>query len=186
MILDVREGIAMRTLNTIPDRNNSGGFTLIEMMIVLVIVAVVLVMVPPGMAQLSLSTNLKSYSNEMLSSMYLARSEAIKRNAPVTLCVADGTTCAGAGDWEEGWIVVAADGTVIKSQQSIIAGYRMTGSAAAPGSHTLVFQPSGAASTSSDVTICRKLPVVGNSERVIRLTATGRARALATTTGTCA
>jgi len=165
----------------------SRGFTLIEMMIVLVIVAVVLVLVPPGMAQLSLSTNLKSYSNEMLSSVFLARSEAIKRNAPATLCVStDGATCAGAGDWEEGWIVVAADGTVIKSQQAITPGYRMTGSAAAPGSHTMVFQPSGAASTSSDITICRQVPEVGNTERVVRITATGRGRIFTTNTGSCA
>ena len=165
----------------------SDGFTLIEMMIVLVIVAVVLLLVPPGMSQLSLSTNLKSYSQEMLSSVYLARSEAIKRNAPATLCVStDGATCAGTGDWEQGWIVVAADGTVIKARSSIIAGYRMTGSATAPGSHTMVFEPSGAASTSSTITICRKLPEVGNKEREIRVTPTGRARVTTATAGTCA
>jgi len=165
----------------------SDGFTLIELMIVLVIVAVVLVLVPPGMAQLSLSTNLKSYSQEMLSSVYLARSEAIKRNAPATLCVStDGTTCAGTGDWEEGWIVVAADGTVIKSQPAIMAGYRMTGSAAAPGSHTMVFEPSGAVGTSSIITICRQLPEVGNKEREIRVSPTGRARVTTATSGSCA
>lgn len=163
---------------------NDKGFTLIELMIVLVIVAVVLVMVPPGMAQLSLSTNLKSYSHEMLSSAYLARSEAIKRNAPATLCVStDGATCAGAGDWEQGWIVVAADGTVIKSQQAIAPGYKMTGS---PASDTIVFQPSGSASTSSIITLCRQQPAVGNHEREVRITATGRARVVTTSTGTCA
>ncbi|MDH4042467.1 MAG: GspH/FimT family pseudopilin [Gammaproteobacteria bacterium] len=175
----------MKDSKTILNRN-SDGFTLIELMIVLVIVAIVLVMVPPGMQQLSLSTNLKSYSHEMLASVYLARSEAIKRNAPATLCVStDGATCAGAGNWEEGWIVRAADGTVIKSQQAIIEGYRMTGSAAAPGSHTMVFQPSGAASTSSNITLCRQAPAVGNQERVVRVTATGRARVTTTTTGSC-
>ncbi len=176
----------MKESNRVLNRN-SGGFTLIELMIVLVIVAVVLVMVPPGMSQLSLSTNLKSYSHEMLSSVYLARSEAIKRNAAATLCVsADGATCAGAGDWEQGWIVVAADGTVIKSQQAIGPGYRMTGSATAPDSHTMVFQPSGAARTSSNITICRQVPAVGNQERVVRVSATGRARVTTTTAGSCA
>jgi type IV fimbrial biogenesis protein FimT len=174
-------------MDNVNNRRRGRGFTLIEMMIVLVIVAVVLVLVPPGMAQLSLSTNLKSYANEMLSSVYLARSEAIKRNSPVSLCVStDGATCAGAGDWEQGWIVVAADGTVIKSQQAITSGYRMTGSATSPGDHTMVFQPSGAASTSSDITICRQAPEVGNSERVVRVSATGRVRIVTTNSGTCA
>lgn len=168
-------------------KTRNGGFTLIEMMIVLAIVAVLLVLVPPGMSQLSLNTNLKSYSHEMLSSVYLSRSEAIKRNTPVTLCVStDGATCAGAGDWEQGWIVLATDGTVIKNQQAITTGYRMTGSATAPGNHTMVFQPSGAASTSSIITICRKTPAVGNWEREVRVSATGRARVSRTDTGSCA
>jgi len=167
--------------------SSNGGFTLIELMIVLVIVAAVLVLVPPGMAQLSLSTNLKSYSHEMLSSVYLARSEAIKRNTPVTLCVStDGSTCAGTGDWEQGWIVLAADGSVIKSAQAITPGFRMTSDAAAPASHTMVFQPSGVASTSSNITVCRKLPEVGNQERQVRVTATGKARLTTLTNGTCA
>jgi len=184
--LSIYGGSHMNNSKAISHRGSS-GFTLIEMMIVLVIVAIVMVLVPPGMQQLSLSTNLKSYSHEMLSSVYLARSEAIKRNAPVTLCVStDGATCADSGDWEDGWIVVAADGTVIKSQQPIMTGYRMTGSAAAPGSHTMVFQPSGAASTSSNITLCRQAPAVGNQERVVRVTATGRARLTTTTTGSCA
>lgn len=163
-----------------------GGFTLIELMIVLVIVAVVMVMVPPGMRQLSLSTNLNSYSHEMLSSVYLARGEAIKRNAPSTLCVStDGANCAGTGDWEQGWIVVAADGTVIKRVQSAMPGYRVTGSATAPGSHTMVFEPTGIASTSSDITVCRQSPDLGNQERVVRIAATGRARVLRTEAGIC-
>lgn len=166
---------------------DNGGFTLIEMMIVIVIVAAVILLVPPGMAQLSLSTNLKSYSHEMLSSVYLARSEAIKRNTPVTLCVStDGATCAGAGDWEQGWIVLAADGSVIKTNQAITPGFRMTSDASAPASHTMVFQPSGVASTSANITVCRKLPEVGNQERQVRVTATGKARLTTLTTGTCA
>lgn len=166
-------------------RRRADGFTIIELMVVLAIVAVVLVMVPPGMAQLALTTNLKSYSHEMLTSLYLTRSEAIKRNAPVTLCVStDGTSCAGAGSWAQGWIILAPDGTVIKRHQAIPDGFRMTGSGA--GSNTMVFQPSGTASTSSNITVCRRVPAVGNQERVVSVTATGRARVTTTRTGTCA
>ena len=162
----------------------AAGFTIIELMVVLAIVAAVLVLVPPGMAQLALTTNLKSYSHEMLSSLYLSRSEAIKRNVPVTLCVStDGATCAGAGSWAQGWIIRAPDGTVIKRQQAIAGGFLMTGSGA--GSNTIVFQPSGAASTPSDITLCRQTPTVGNQERVVRVTATGRARVITTRVGTC-
>jgi type IV fimbrial biogenesis protein FimT len=167
-------------------QGKAGGFTLIELMIVLVILAVVAVLAPAGFTQLSLTTNLRSNANEMLSSVYLSRSEAIKRNTPVTLCVStDGATCAGAGDWEQGWIVLASDGTVVKHHPALAAGYSMTGSASAPGSHTMVFQPSGSASTSSNITVCRQNPYVGNQERVVSVSATGRGRIFTTTAGSC-
>jgi type IV fimbrial biogenesis protein FimT len=62
----------------------------------------------------------------LVASAHLARSEAIKRNADVTLCVSnsDGTDC-GSGGWEQGWIVLAADGTVIQHQQALPAGLQV-------------------------------------------------------------
>ncbi|MDH3993650.1 MAG: GspH/FimT family pseudopilin [Gammaproteobacteria bacterium] len=182
----LREVARMAAANS-KGRRRAGGFTIIELMVVLAIVAAVLVLVPPGMAQLALTTNLKSYSHEMLTSLHLTRSEAIKRNVPVTLCVStDGTSCAGAGSWAQGWIILAPDGTVIRRQQAIPDGFRMTGSTGGAGDQPMVFQPSGTASTSSNITVCRQVPAVGNQERVVRLTATGRARVTTTRTGTCA
>ena len=158
------------------------GFTLIELMIVLVILAVILTVAVPGFSQLTLTTRLKSYANEILSSVYLARSEAIKRGVPVTLCVStDGSTCAGSGDWELGWIVRAQDGTVIKWSKDINDNYKLTSSAG----HTLTFQPSGAANTASDFKICRLTPTVGNQERTVSMIATGRPVVNTTNAGTC-
>jgi type IV fimbrial biogenesis protein FimT len=161
------------------------GFTLVELIITLFILAIVLVVALPGFSTLTLSTRLKSYANEVVGSVYLARGEAIKRNAPMTMCItANGTSCAGSGSWAQGWIVRAADGTVIRWQQALGGGYQVTTSPTA-GVHTLTFQSSGATNPSTAMTICRKTPSVGAQERVVRISAIGRSNVSTTNTASC-
>ena len=161
---------------------SSAGFTLIELMIVLVILAVMLSVVLPGFSDLRLTNRLKSYANKVVASVYLARSEAIKRNAPVTLCAsADGITCAASGDWEQGWIVVAADGTVIEEVPELFQGFKLTST----GGITLTFQPTGVANTASVFKVCMQSPKVGRQERTVSVIATGRPTVGTTTAGVC-
>jgi len=160
----------------------SRGFTLIELMIVLAIIGVILSIALPGFSEISLSTRLKAYANELVSSVYLARSEAIKRNAPVKLCVStDGTSCTGSGDWEQGWIVLDPNDVVIRRQGSLYAGYKVTST----GGATLTFQPSGLTSTSTLMKVCRKNPTPGGQDREVTITATGKPRVTRKTSGTC-
>jgi type IV fimbrial biogenesis protein FimT len=163
-------------------QRNQAGFTLIELMVVLMIVAVTLVLAGPGFNDANLNTRLKAYSNALVSSVYLARGEAIKRNVPMRVCVStDGSTCAGSGDWEQGWVVLDPNDVVIEQQQPLSDGFRMTST----GGHTLTFQPSGVASTPTTLKICRQVPEVGNQERVVTISATGRPNVTRTTTSTC-
>jgi type IV fimbrial biogenesis protein FimT len=158
------------------------GFTLIELMVVLVIVAVTIMLAAPGFNDASLNTRLKAYSNALVSSVYVARGEAIKRNVPMRVCVStDGSTCAGSGDWEQGWVVLDPNDVVVEQHQPLSGGFRMTST----GGHTLTFQPSGVASTPTSLKICRQAPEVGNQERVVTISATGRPSVTKTTTSTC-
>jgi len=159
------------------------GFTLIELMIVLAILGVILSIALPGFSEISLSTRLKAYANEMVSSVYLARSEAVKRNAPMKLCVStNGTSCA-TGDWNQGWIVLDPNDVVIRRQQALFAGYSVTDTSA--GATTITFQPTGLSSTAANMKVCRKTPTPGGQERAVSITATGKPRVSRTTTGTC-
>jgi len=158
------------------------GFTLIELMIVLVILAVILGVVLPGFTDLRLTNRLKTYANEIVASVYLARSEAIKRNVAINLCAStDGSSCAGSGGWEQGWIVLAPDGTVIQRMPALTAGFKVTSS----GGSTLTFQPTGVANTASNFKVCRQLPSVGRQERTVSVVATGRPTVNTTTAGAC-
>lgn len=83
------------------------GFTLIEMLVAVAIAVITLTVAVPSYNALVNNNRLTSAANELLSDIYLARSEAVKREARVTLCKkkADSTDCTTDGDWTQGWIV---------------------------------------------------------------------------------
>ena len=158
------------------------GMTIIELMTALVIAAILMAVAIPSFRNASLGSQLGASANNLLASVQLARSEAIKRNAAVTLCASgDGATCAGGGGWEQGWIVLDAAAAVIQHQQALPDRYLVT---QAGGTAPLNFQPIGVGATAAVFTVCRDDPD-GTQERVVTVTATGAARVTTTTTGTC-
>jgi type IV fimbrial biogenesis protein FimT len=83
------------------------GFTLPELMFSMAIVAGLVGWGVPTFHALERNAALTSEVNLFLQAIYLARSEAIKRNGVVSLCPSqDGTRCAASGTaWDHGWIV---------------------------------------------------------------------------------
>lgn len=83
-----------------------GGFTLIELMMVVLIAAILLGVGVPSFRSLIQDNRLKTHADVFVTTMNLARSEAIARNATVTVCsTSNGTGCSGT--WSTGWIVFA-------------------------------------------------------------------------------
>jgi|LakWasM128_HOW14_FD_contig_91_172279_length_3046_multi_3_in_0_out_0_2 type IV fimbrial biogenesis protein FimT len=166
------------------------GFTLIELMMTLAVAAVLLTLAVPSFMDATLGSKLSSYANNLVGSTHLARGEAIKRNAPVVMCVsANGTNCTSGG-WEQGWVLFYdADNdatfdsaeTLIHRQQTLPTGIKITES----GSATAIsFQPTGVSTSSYTLTICRATPV-GKQERVVTISPTRRASVTQTTAGSC-
>jgi type IV fimbrial biogenesis protein FimT len=97
------------------------------------------------------------------------------------LCVSsDGRTC-GTGNWQQGWIVTVG-GIVLHSEPAAPVGYRVTPAA---GSVALTFDATGLGASPDTFTICRQTPTAGPQERVVTITAAGRASVQTTTTGVC-
>ena len=162
-------------------RSEQRGFTVIELLVTITIMAILLAVAVPSFRDSSVSSQLRSASNNLIASARFARSEAIKRNASVTLCVSsDGQTC-GTGGWQQGWIVLTG-GTVLKAQSSAPVGYTIT---EANGQTNLTFPPWVAGATPATLTVCRKTPSPAAQERVITIDASGRASTKRTTTGVC-
>ncbi|MBB3008878.1 GspH/FimT family pseudopilin [Cupriavidus alkaliphilus] len=81
------------------------GFTLIELLCALSVLAILAVAAAPSFATLIAGQRVRSASLDLASALVLARSEAVKRNATVSLAPA------GAA-WTAGWTVSAGAETV--------------------------------------------------------------------------
>ena len=85
----------------------SRGFTLFELMIVMLIVGILAAIGVPSFQYVTSSNRVATEVNSLLGDMQYARTEAIKEGEPVTVCVStDGISCATNDlDWNHGWIV---------------------------------------------------------------------------------
>jgi prepilin-type N-terminal cleavage/methylation domain-containing protein len=62
------------------------GFTLVELMVAIMVLAILLGLAVPSFRDASLGSRLAGYANDMVASSQLARSEAVKRNRLVVIC----------------------------------------------------------------------------------------------------
>lgn len=166
----------------------SPGFTLVELAVVLAVIAVVATFSAPSFVVWHKRDQVDARARAMLSTLALARSEAIARGARVTLCRIDaaracllaGKACdAGLTDWACGWALFADrdGGRFLMRMQPALAGVAISGT----GSELSFTPPSGqiiggfrSFDFSARDGALRSLGVRGR--RCIRVAAGGRAR----------
>lgn len=91
------------------------GFSILELMIAIAVIGTLMALAQPSLIAIFNSNRLTGTANELLTTMQIARTEAVKRNARVVVCRsanadAAAPTCApGAGNWS-GWIAYVDDG----------------------------------------------------------------------------
>lgn len=79
-------------------RKSGDGFTLLELLVALAIVAILLTLAAPSFTTTIANHRVKSAASDIHMALLKARSEATSHNASVTITP-------NSGDWKEGWVV---------------------------------------------------------------------------------
>ena len=104
------------------------GFTLIELMIGIGLMALLLSMAVPALEIFTSNARQTGAVNDFVASMHVARSTAVTTNSRVTVCPSDNGQRCAAVTWDQGWIVFAdpnsnrivdADETIVSSGNQI-------------------------------------------------------------------
>lgn len=80
--------------------SKSLGFTIIELMITLAVVAVLAAISAPSFSEMLRSHRLTTQANLFLSQMHFARSEAVRRGQPVMIL-----SNSSSDNWADGWVI---------------------------------------------------------------------------------
>lgn len=168
-------------------RRAARGFTLIELIIAILVVAILATLALPAMSEFGVRANVSSNTNDLVAALNMARTEAVKRGRNVSL-IATG------GSWTSGWTVQTDAGVVVTEHGAVVDEYRVLGAATGGGAPAdrVIFTATGALSlaTGYDFSICRPTFAAGNAQsRRVIVSATGMIRSRRDTTaapaGTC-
>jgi type IV fimbrial biogenesis protein FimT len=130
---DIMFACAARTVRR---RGGGGGFTLIELLITISIAAILMAVAIPSFSSFVSAQRIRTASFDLSSALIYARSEALKRNADVTLTSA-------AGGWQNGWTLDT--GLTVISQHEPLSALVVTGPIG-----TLTYRSNGRLSSSGN------------------------------------
>ena len=178
----------------------TSGFTLLELMLTLSVVSVIVALAIPNFREFILNSRLTGAANDLLASVQLARSEAIKRQSTVALCASPNPTdpvpiCVVAFSGWVVWVdanndgVIAAAEPVVNRHNTLDPALRLFSN----GGGFISYRPSGftqptvgGVAATSHVLMCDErgeVPPVNNSyrsKRALFLSASGRPSVLRT------
>ncbi len=173
----------------------SSGFTIIEILMTMVVMAILLSIAAPSVTRTLLDSRIRSQSSDLLANLAVARSEAAKRGVRVTICASTtyanaspSCTGGGASAWNTGYIIFAdqngngsfdaATDIVLKVGDPLSGGNTLvsSGFTAPATADTFQYRPSGNTNlpaAGGSFKLCDNRS--GNFGRSIAISATGRA-----------
>ena len=160
-----------------PVRRSSSGFTLVEMMVTVVVMVVLLGVAVPSFRQMIANQRVKTASFDLFSALSYARSEAIKRNLPVSVRAGESVD----GAWSTGWRIM--DGANVLRSWGAISSLSVSNTATGNAT-VLTFGSDGRMTIAAapKLQIQPSTSVTGVSSRCVQISLSGRPT---TQTGGC-
>jgi type IV fimbrial biogenesis protein FimT len=163
-------------------------------MITISVMAILMAVAAPGFRAMLGSNRAAAQTNELVAALNLARSEAVKRGSPVTVCkcadpAATTPACSTSTGWQAGWLVFTdgntvgtVDGSDARLRVGQPIGNNVTLTADSNYSNYVTYQPNGSSvgtggGNNGQLTLC-----VDGYKRVINISSTGRVQVSA---GSC-
>lgn len=145
----------------------SAGFTLVELMITVAVMAILAAVATPAMQALIANGRQTGAASELTAAMQVARSEAVRRNSRVTVCATDGsatlaTACNNSGTWTN-WAIldlgvtaaVAPETTAQAVARRVIRNERAPASVQLTGpTGGVLYRPSGRVDAQAVIAAC--------------------------------
>lgn len=117
-----RQQIACDVLVSAMTKNNAhlptsaSGFTLVEVLVAMSILAILVAIAIPSFRQITAAQRMRSVSSDIVSDLVIARNEAVKRGQNVVLA----PVSAG---WPGGWtLAVSSDSTLLSARSAVGSG----------------------------------------------------------------
>lgn len=154
----------------------AAGFTLIEILIVVVLLGVLLTIAAPALQTMVIRNRISTTASDLVVDLSYARATAIARGMRVGMCRSASLADCDGANWEDGWILytdAASDGytagadTILRVRESRAAGMTVT---PIPDAASVLYRPSGPADAARTFQVCSR----GFVGRHVTISATGR------------
>jgi len=152
----------------------SDGFTLVEVIVTLVVVAIIIAVGIPGLSSMMANNRAIANSNDLVTALSFSRNEAVKRGMRVSICAkssaAQGNlTCSENNDnWPNGWFAfVSSTAEPLRSWPAPPGDFTMTGPV------SISFNSSGAIEGDPTTLTIAYSHCTGQQNRTISIATTG-------------
>jgi len=180
------------------DLKATSGFTLVELLTVITIVAILMALGVPSYQYVTNANRISSEVNGLLGDMQYARSEAIKEGQTITVCSSSNSTsgaptCSGSTSWQNGWIAFSDSNgnatvdlgeTILRVQRPFAAGDTFNANG---GMSSVTFNREGfALNLANGVTVTlHALVPNASSTRCLKITTVGQLLTQSSGQGAC-